>query len=57
VPDARARALKNNVLPFPALTYAAPDRRPSKRCGLVGLVILIIAAGLICLTGWFLITL
>lgn len=48
--------LKNNVLPFPSLTHAAPDPRPpSMLRGLIGLAIIIVAVGLICLTTWSLI--
>lgn len=48
--------LKSNVLPFPALTYAPPDpRKPSAFRGLLTLIVIIIAVGLICLTGWSLI--
>lgn len=53
-----SEGLKSNILPFPALTYAAPDPRPpSKLRGFIGLIVLVIAAGLIGLTGWSLITL
>lgn len=54
----RDRDLKSNILPFPALTHAAPDPRPpSLLRGFIGLVVLVIAAGLICLIAWSLITL
>ena len=49
--------LKSNVLPFPSLMHAAPDRRaPSALRGLIGFVIVAIAAGSIGLITWSLAT-
>lgn len=54
----RDRNLKSNVLPFPALTHAAPDPRPpSLLRGFINLVVLVVMTGLICLTAWALIAL